>query len=831
MLSGLVKSFGFDRPAHSSSKINHTKENSIHKEQQQQQQQQQQRQQQQRQKQYQQYQQQRDTDASSLKSYSGDNEQADYSDDHDARSVHSISPTNSLSISDPSLSTTLNGSTTLNEGSKLKSNLNYYLTSKQQNQNNNTNNVSSETQNGTASAGTGKTFFGLWSPKSWLPSSNGSNSSTRTTSTNRRPSICSIASSTGSNTSVSSCNIEPSSYCIVNNSNQDLLKTSLPYLSRSGLLEQTGTSTTATLAPILNTEVISGKFSPNCGSATSSTVLQKANYTSTNPITTPRVSSPVPTAKQSNNYQQKKQKELENHKKEESVVKSVNAVERTVLGKLKVKILDSKDLNIPIPYVVCTYDSSEYVTSSTMIGIPSNLKRSIAPKAWTDETQFDVTFEKAELDISIYEGSKHQFMGHINVQPDLSKTTFIDNWYPLEPREGEAVAGEIRIQIYYERTKNKKIGPEDFEVIRLLGKGTFGQVFQVRKRDTRRIYAMKVLSKKVIVQKREIAHTVGERDIMVRTANSKFIVGLKFSFQTPENLYLVTDFMSGGELFWHLQKEGKFKEERAKFYIAELIIALEQLHDSGIVYRDLKPENILLDANGHIALCDFGLSKGDLVNNNSTTNTFCGTTEYLAPEVVLDDSGYTKMVDFWSLGVLVFEMCCGWSPFYAEDTQQMYKNIAFGKVRFPKDSVSTECRNFVKGLLNRNPAHRLGSHGGARELKSHPFFEGIDWEAMSQKQISPPFKPVLQNETDVSNFDPEFTQASTSALKKALVGTPLSPGMQAKFGGFTYIEESTFPSPGRGRWESEKEDDRHSEIAEEDSVDDDEDDFVERFEM
>ena len=210
---------------------------------------------------------------------------------------------------------------------------------------------------------------------------------------------------------------------------------------------------------------------------------------------------------------------------------------------------------------------------------------------------------------------------------------------------------------------------------------------------------MKVLSKKVIVQKKEVAHTVGERNILVRTAlsESPFIVGLKFSFQTPTDLYLVTDYMSGGELFWHLQKEGKFLEPWAKFYIAELILALEHLHNHDIVYRDLKPENILLDANGHIALCDFGLSKANL-SSNSTTNTFCGTTEYLAPEVLLDDSGYTKLVDFWSLGVLVFEMCCGWSPFYAEDTQQMYKNIAFGKVRFPKETLSVEGRNFVKGV-------------------------------------------------------------------------------------------------------------------------------------
>ena len=225
--------------------------------------------------------------------------------------------------------------------------------------------------------------------------------------------------------------------------------------------------------------------------------------------------------------------------------------------------------------------------------------------------------------------------------------------------------------------------PSDFDFLKLIGRGTFGRVFQVRKKDTRRIYAMKVLSKKEIVAKKEVAHTIGERKILQRSLECPFLVGLKFSFQTEKELFFVTDYKCGGELFWHLQKEGRFNEDRARFYIAELILALEHLHKYDIVYRDLKPENILLDATGHVALCDFGLSKPDLTNDQ-LTNTFCGTTEYLAPEVLLDEKGYGKHVDFWSLGVLLFEMCCGWSPFYAEQTQEMYRLICYGKIRFPK---------------------------------------------------------------------------------------------------------------------------------------------------
>ncbi|KAL1301691.1 hypothetical protein AAFC00_005905 [Neodothiora populina] len=433
----------------------------------------------------------------------------------------------------------------------------------------------------------------------------------------------------------------------------------------------------------------------------------------------------------------------------------------------------------------------------------------VTEPVWNHEAVFDVVGDNSDLDISVYDKKNNEaFLGHIRFNPVLENyETPHEAWFKLKSTEGgkELVTGDIKLRISFQKTDKKTFGPEDFEILKLIGKGTFGQVFQVRKKDTLRIYAMKVLSKKVIIQKKEVQHTIGERNILVRTATAEslFIVGLKFSFQTPADLYLVTDYMSGGELFWHLQREGRFQEERAKFYIAELILALRHLHQHDIVYRDLKPENILLDANGHIALCDFGLSKANL-SQGDTTNTFCGTTEYLAPEVLLDEQGYTKMVDFWSLGVLVFEMCCGWSPFYAEDTQQMYKNIAFGKVRFPRDALSTEGRNFVKGLLNRNPNHRLGAKGDADELMAHPFFDDVDWDALGRKDIKPPFKPKLKGELDTSNFDPEFTNAlnngsasSLNARAAALASgvnpasTPLSPTLQTAFKGFTFVDEST----------------------------------------
>ncbi|KAI5294950.1 hypothetical protein KEM52_002781 [Ascosphaera acerosa] len=557
--------------------------------------------------------------------------------------------------------------------------------------------------------------------------------------------------------------------------------------------------------------------------------------------------------------QQQQQQQLSSSRSGSASPDRGNVPSGSVKGQLTVQISQGRGL-VPSydPYIVCVFELNEYIsggtteddglspdgiaiqqsTSTTSMstmaaeGAPhrpvpiaatkgrartKEQKRmmQITDPQWNHDATFDVLGEESNIDFSVYDSYDHdKFLGHVRLRLSFREESLsTEGWFALEGwnrRGGENISGEIHLKMTFQRSEKKVFGPNDFQLLALVGKGTFGQVYQVMKKDTKRIYAMKVLSKKVIIQKKEVQHTIGERNILVRTAqtNSPFIVGLKFSFQTPTDLYLVTDYMSGGELFWHLQKEGRFEEPRAKFYIAELILALKHLHDHDIVYRDLKPENILLDANGHIALCDFGLSKANLASDD-TTNTFCGTTEYLAPEVLLDDQGYTKMVDFWSLGVLVFEMCCGWSPFYAEDTQQMYKNIAFGKVRFPRDALSVDGRNFVKGLLNRNPKHRMGATNDALELMAHPFFADIDWDQLEQKNVPPPFKPKLTSEMDTSYFDPEFTTAmdqakslnARAAMAATVPGsTPLSPGMQANFKGFTYVDESSMEARAREAW-------------------------------
>lgn len=269
--------------------------------------------------------------------------------------------------------------------------------------------------------------------------------------------------------------------------------------------------------------------------------------------------------------------------------------------------------------------------------------------------------------------------------------------------------------------------------------------------------------------------------MVLARVNNPFIVPLKFSFQSEQKLYLVLAFVNGGELFHHLQREQRFDEERSRFYSAELLLALEHLHELDVVYRDLKPENILLDYTGHIALCDFGLCKLNM-KDSDTTNTFCGTPEYLAPEI-LNGHGYNKTIDWWTLGVLLYEMLAGLPPFYDEITDKMYQKILHNPLVFG-DEIGAEARSILTGLLTRDPSQRLGVNG-ADEIRRHPFFEkNIDFKRLLQKKIQPPFKPSVSSPVDVSNFDTVFT--AEAPLDSVVEGSQLSQTVQAQFAGFSY---------------------------------------------
>ncbi|KAF2489292.1 serine/threonine protein kinase-like protein [Lophium mytilinum] len=341
--------------------------------------------------------------------------------------------------------------------------------------------------------------------------------------------------------------------------------------------------------------------------------------------------------------------------------------------------------------------------------------------------------------------------------------------------------GSMRIGVNFVENRQDKLTIEDFELLKVVGKGSFGKVMQVQKRDTHRIYALKTIRKAHIISRSEVAHTLAERSVLAQI-NNPFIVPLKFSFQSPEKLYLVLAFVNGGELFHHLQKEQRFDINRARFYAAELLCALECLHGFNVIYRDLKPENILLDYTGHIALCDFGLCKLDM-KDEDRTNTFCGTPEYLAPEL-LTGAGYTKTVDWWTLGVLLYEMLTGLPPFYDENTNDMYRKILTEPLHFPgPEIVPPAARDLLTRLLDRNAEKRLGAKGAA-EIKSHYFFHSIDWRKLLERKYEPSFKPNVVDQRDTANFDREFT--SEAPTDSYVDGPMLSQTMQQQFAGWSY---------------------------------------------
>jgi len=301
----------------------------------------------------------------------------------------------------------------------------------------------------------------------------------------------------------------------------------------------------------------------------------------------------------------------------------------------------------------------------------------------------------------------------------------------------------------------------DFSMLKVIGKGSFGKVLLGKHIKTDKVFAIKVLSKEAIVKQNEVKHIMSERNVLMANVKHPFLIGLHYSFQTPLKLYFVLDYVNGGELFFHLQRVKKFDIQRSLFYSAEITSAIGYMHSLNIVYRDLKPENILLDSTGHIVLTDFGLCKEN-VPIGGTTNTFCGTPEYLAPEV-LKKHAYGRPVDWWCLGCVTFEMMCGLPPFYSRDCNEMYDRILHDKLRFP-DHVPPLARSFLEGLLARIPDQRLG--GGptdAAAVRGHAFFGAIDWEALERREIPPPFNPGVDNPMDLHNFDPEFTSEAVPA--------------------------------------------------------------------
>uniref|UniRef100_A0A8B9GFG4 Ribosomal protein S6 kinase n=1 Tax=Amazona collaria TaxID=241587 RepID=A0A8B9GFG4_9PSIT len=357
------------------------------------------------------------------------------------------------------------------------------------------------------------------------------------------------------------------------------------------------------------------------------------------------------------------------------------------------------------------------------------------------------------------------------------------------PEEG--IVKEIDIS-HHVKEGFEKADPSQFELLKVLGQGSYGKVFLVRKikgSDAGQLYAMKVL-KKATLKVRDRVRSKMERDILAEV-NHPFIVKLHYAFQTEGKLYLILDFLRGGDLFTRLSKEVMFTEEDVKFYLAELALALDHLHGLGIIYRDLKPENILLDEEGHIKITDFGLSK-EAIDHDKRAYSFCGTIEYMAPEVV-NRRGHTQSADWWSFGVLMFEMLTGSLPFQGKDRKETMALILKAKLGMPQ-FLSTEAQSLLRALFKRNPSNRLGAgFDGVEEIKRHPFFVTIDWNKLYRKEIKPPFKPAVGRPEDTFHFDPEFTSRTPTDSP----GVPPSANAHHLFRGFSFVASNLVQEPAQ----------------------------------
>ncbi|XP_029308229.1 serine/threonine-protein kinase Sgk2b [Cottoperca gobio] len=363
--------------------------------------------------------------------------------------------------------------------------------------------------------------------------------------------------------------------------------------------------------------------------------------------------------------------------------------------------------------------------------------------------------------------SSQQFCQHRDTQKLLRKQS------RLRREKGE------RGTVSSVNTETSRMKPSDFDYLKVIGKGSFGKVLLARHREQGGYYAVKVLQKQMIAKRKEQRHVMVERSVLLKGLQHPFLVGLHFSFQTLNTLYFVLDYVNGGELFYHLQREGSFPEPRAAFYAAEMAMALGYLHSLDIVYRDLKPENILLDSEGHVMLTDFGLCK-EGVAIGGIMHTFCGTPEYLAPEV-LQGHPYSPAVDWWGLGIVLFEMLYGLPPFYSRSKAEMFENILHAPLQVRSGGSQA---SLLEELLERDVSKRLGGSRDLVEVQEHPFFASISWDDLLARKVRPPFIPKVAGPCDFSYIDPEFTlqPVPASVNERCQAG-----GTSEAFPGFSFM--------------------------------------------
>jgi novel protein kinase C epsilon type len=319
-------------------------------------------------------------------------------------------------------------------------------------------------------------------------------------------------------------------------------------------------------------------------------------------------------------------------------------------------------------------------------------------------------------------------------------------------QEDRRARGENQVK----HSKGSSMKLDDFNLLKVLGKGSFGKVFLAESKASQKIVAIKVLKKDVIIESDDVECTTTEKNVLSITHNHPFLTELFGCFQNQDSLFLVMEYVSGGDLMFQIQKSRRFDENRSRFYSAEIVLALLYLHKKGIIYRDLKLDNVLLDLDGHVKIADFGMCKEGILSGQMAS-TFCGTPDYIAPEI-LREQPYNTSVDWWSLGVLMYELVTGQQPFDVENEDDLFEAILNDTVKYPV-WLSQSCKNILDGFMTRNIALRLGCDPNlqGQDIKDHSFFESIDWAKMERRECRPPFRPKMKNATDACNFDTDFT--------------------------------------------------------------------------
>ncbi|CAL4067793.1 unnamed protein product [Meganyctiphanes norvegica] len=451
---------------------------------------------------------------------------------------------------------------------------------------------------------------------------------------------------------------------------------------------------------------------------------------------------------------------------------------------LTVKIIEAKNL-IPMdanglsdPYVKVKIltDKDKNQKKKTKI-----VKSTLNP-TWNETLQFDITSENQNkrLLIQVWDWDKitqNDFMGcfSFNISDIINKP--VHGWYKLlSEREGRSFntpclpedTDLIELKKKLQRTSSytetpttkssHEMNKEDFKFLKLLGRGSFGKVLMAERiGGDNELYAIKILKKENVIQNYDVDGCVAEKNVLSLENKPPFLVKFHSCFQTKDSLHFVMEYVSGGDLIYHIEQRGKFEEAVVAFYGAEITVGLLFLHSHGVIFRDLKLDNVLLDNQGHVKLTDFGMCK-EGITGSKTARSFCGTPDYMASEIV-SSLPYNKAVDWWSLGILLYELLNGNPPFNGHDADSIFNAILKHKVCYPK-SMSEEAKDIIKSFLTKNPDKRLGSGPNAEmDIKKHSFFNHIEWDKLEKLEIKPPFQPNITDPRKAENFDPMFRLA------------------------------------------------------------------------